>query len=416
MTRDRPPGASDPMPGALLRNLLHFTRLLGRLGLDAGAGRTLDVVEAIGQVGLTRKRDFYYTLRCLLVQRSQDIPVFDEAFRVFWRRPAGERATTDLRALGEQRRTGPPTVEAPAPDEPPQGSEGQSPPTVEVEEVSPLTYSTRETLRAKDFAQFTEEELKQARRMMADLRWDMGTRKTRRWRRGPGPAADLGRLLRVNLGRGEELIEIPTRQRRRKRRPLVLLCDVSGSMERYTRMLLHFVHCVAGRSDQTEVFVFATRLTRLTRLLQRRAVDDVVPHIPGRVPDFAGGTRIGDTLAHFNRRWGRRVLGHGAVVLLISDGWDRGDPQRLAAEMAHLQRTAYRVIWLNPLLGSPDYLPLTRGMQAALPFVDDFLPVHNLVSLDTLGQHLNQLPARRPGRHARGSSLASGHPLAASAL
>lgn len=384
----------------LLRNVLHFTRLLGQLGLDVRAGRTVDVVEAIGHVGVSRKQDFYYALRCLLVHRPQDLPVFEEAFRVFWRRPAGARALNDLRALGEKRRSGHPTVDSPAADDEREGTggAGHTPPTGAVEEVAPLSYSTRETLRAKDFAQFTDDELRQARRMMAELRWDMGTRRTRRWQSGSGPAPDLRRLLRVNLGHGDELMRIPTRQRRHKRRPLVLLCDVSGSMERYTRMLLHFVHCVAGRGDQTEVFVFATRLTRITRHLQRRSVDDVVPRLPARVPDFAGGTRIGDALSRFNRSWGRRVLGHGAVVLLISDGWDRGDPDLLAGEMAHLQRTAYRVIWLNPLLGSPDYLPLTRGMQAALPFVDDFLPVHNLASLETLGHHLNRLPARRPAR------------------
>jgi uncharacterized protein with von Willebrand factor type A (vWA) domain len=384
---------------ALLPNLLRFTRLLGQLGLDVRAGRTVDVVDAVTRVGVEQKQDFYHALRCLLVHRPQDLPVFDEAFRVFWRRPPGDRTTTDLRALGEKRRTGQPTVESPA-SEDGDATDGtsKSPPTIEIEEVAPLTYSTQDALRAKDFAQFTDEEMGQARRMMAALQWDMGTRRTRRWRSGRGPVADLRRLVRVNLRRGDELIDIPTRRRHEKRRPLVLLCDVSGSMERYTRMLLHFLHSVAGRADRTEVFLFATRLSRITRDLQRRAVDEVVPRIPGRIPDFAGGTRIGETLSKFNRQWSRRVLGHGAVVLLISDGWDRGDPQVLATEMARLQRTAYRVIWLNPLLGSPDYLPLTRGMQAALPFVDDFLPVHNLVSLEMLAEHLNRLPRRRPSR------------------
>ncbi len=382
----------------LLRNLLHFTRLLGDLGLDVRAGRTIDVVDAIAYVGVERRRDFYHALRCLLVHRSQDLPLFDEAFRVFWRQPPADRTTTDLRALGEKRKTGQPTVQSPTSEREGDGSSEDTPPTVEIEEVAPLSYSTQEVFRTKDFAHFTDEEIRQARQMMAALRWDVGTRRTRRWRSGPGPSLDLRKLLRANLGHSDELINIPTRQRRVKRRPLVLICDVSGSMEHYTRMLLHFVHCVASRPDQTEVFLFATRLTRITRHLRRRAVDDVVPRIPARIPDFAGGTRVGETLAAFNRRWGRRVLGHGAVVLLISDGWDRGDPHLLATEMAHLQRTAHRVVWLNPLLGSPDYLPLTRGMQAALPFIDDFLPVHNLVSLETLAQHLNTLPHRRPRR------------------
>ena len=212
---------------------------------------------------------------------------------------------------------------------------------------------------------------------------------------------DFRRVIRANLKHGAEIVTLPTRRRKTRRRPIVLLCDVSGSMERYTRMLLHFVCRIADDLDRVEVFLFATRLTRITRHLATGSVDEVVPHIPAHVPDFSGGTRIGETLGVFNRRWARRVLGHGAVVLLISDGWDRGDPRMLGAEIARLQRTAHRLIWLNPLLGSPDYAPLTRGMQAALAFVDDFLPVHNLVSLQALAVHLNSLPARRParGRH-----------------
>ena len=208
-------------------------------------------------------------------------------------------------------------------------------------------------------------------------------------------------MIRANLKHGAEIVTLPTRRRKTRRRPIVLLCDVSGSMERYTRMLLHFVCRIADDLDRVEVFLFATRLTRITRHLATGSVAEVVSHIPAHVPDFSGGTRIGETLGVFNRRWARRVLGHGAVVLLISDGWDRGDPRMLGAEIARLQRTAHRLIWLNPLLGSPDYAPLTRGMQAALAFVDDFLPVHNLVSLQALAVHLNSLPARRParGRH-----------------
>ena len=383
---------------ALLPNLLHFSRLLGAAGIDVQAVRTLDVAHAIQHVDIGNRREFYHTLRCLLVHRPQDFPLFDDAFRVFWRPPPGDWTTTDLRAMGEQRRTGDPQFESPA-----RADSDRTEPSVaaplEIDQVAPLSYSDRETIRQKDFAELNESELSQAQRMMADFRWDVGMRRTRRWRAGRGPTLDLRRLVRRAATHRGELIDLPRRERKQRRRPLVLLCDVSGSMERYARMLLHFLYCMSGRLDQVEVFVFATRLTRVTRHFGRRrrqhAISQVLPRLPRQIPDFAGGTRIGDALRAFNTRWARRVLGHGAVVLVISDGWDRGEPARLGAEMARLQRTAHRLIWLNPLLGSPDYVPQTRGMQAALPSIDDFLPVHNLNSLEELGRHLSALPTRK---------------------
>ena len=201
---------------------------------------------------------------------------------------------------------------------------------MQADQVVALIYSVREVLRAKDFARFTGEELNQAKRMMAEIEWDLGVRKTRRWRAWRGTVPDFRRVIRANLKHGEEIVALPTRRRKTRRCPIVLLCDVSGSMERYKRMLL--------RLDRVEVLLFATRLTRITRHLAHGSVDEVVPRIPEHVPDFSGGTRIGETLAAFNRRWARRVLGHGAVVLPISDGWDRGDPSVLGAEIARLQR------------------------------------------------------------------------------
>jgi len=191
---------------------------------------------------------------------------------------------------------------------------------------------------------------------------------------------------------------VPSRSRLFKRRPLLLLCDVSGSMERYARMLLTFTHGLVGKWRQVDVFVFATRLTRLTHEIDRQVPSSAIPRIPQNVSDWGGGTKIGEALRAFNVTWARRVMSHDPVVLLISDGWDRGEPHVLTREIRRLQRSCHRLIWLNPLLGSPDYQPLTRGMQAALPFVDDFLPVHNLESLDALARHLNRLPANRSER------------------
>jgi hypothetical protein len=293
--------------------------------------------------------------------------------------------------MGERRRLGPPQV-----DIPPTASGGNdranSALPDPVERIEAMSYSDREVSRTKDFAEFTDAELDEARRALALLSWDVGQRRTRRWMRARrGHRVDLRSVVRHNARCGGELIDLPMRARKIKRRPLVVICDVSGSMERYARMLLHFVHGLSTRAWRVESFVFSTRLTRITRALQRPGVHTRVQRVPWAVPDWGGGTRIGDALRTFNTEWRRRVMAHGPVVLLISDGWDRGEPDVVRREMARLQRSSHRLIWLNPLLGSPEYRPLTRGMQAALPFVDDFLPVHNLESLEALAAHLNAL-------------------------
>jgi uncharacterized protein with von Willebrand factor type A (vWA) domain len=249
-------------------------------------------------------------------------------------------------------------------------------------------------LREKDFADFTPAELAQAQAMMADLAWDPGYRRTRRVIPGEGSSLDLRATLRRNLKYGGELLELSHRQPREKRRPLVLICDVSGSMERYTRMLLHFIYTITSEATRPEAFLFATRLTRITRHLHHRSVNQAITEVSRAVPDWAGGTRIGEVIKTFNFSWARRVLRGGPVVLIISDGWDRGEPELLAREMARLHRSCHRLVWLNPLLGSPEYQPLTQGMQAALPHIDDFMPVHNLNSLTALARHLNQLDRR----------------------
>jgi uncharacterized protein with von Willebrand factor type A (vWA) domain len=211
----------------------------------------------------------------------------------------------------------------------------------------------------------------------------------------------MRRLLRRNLRYGGEPIELTWRAQRTHQRPLVVLCDISGSMDRYSRILLQFVHTISNGLRDVEAFVFGTRLTRVTRLLRERDIDDAISAVSKHVNDWSGGTRIGETLKDFNFFWGRRVLGRGAVVLLISDGWDRGDAKLLGNEISRLQRSCHRLIWLNPLLGSRDYQPLTQGMQAALPYVDDFLPVHNLASLEQLGEKLSAIGGRRPERKQR---------------
>ncbi len=386
-------------PGYILHNLMLFAEVLRALGLDVGSGNVLDLVRATEYAPMGRKQDFYQAARSLLVHRKQDLPVFDEAFQVFWRTPASGSARRDLRSMGEQRRF------RKAQAAPPPGSD-QGPDGAGIDDGSGLgdridltrTYSAREVLREKDFAEFTPGEIREARRMMQRLSWNPGQRRTRRLMPGPGQTLDLRRTLRRNLKYGGEPLELSHRREKDKTRPLVLVCDVSGSMERYTRMLLHFIHSIARDAERVEAFLFATRLTRITRYLSHRGVDQTVNEVARAVPDWAGGTRIGHALKTFNFQWLRRVLNGGAVVLIISDGWDRGDPELLARETARLQRSCHRLIWLNPLVGAPGYQPLTQGMQAALPYVDDFLPVHNLNSLDELARHLSNLgPKRKPG-------------------
>ena len=235
------------------------------------------------------------------------------------------------------------------------------------------TYSVREVLRGKDFSQFTTQEMQDAKYMMAQLSWGLGRRRTRRLTAGPGADLDLRTTLRRNMQSGGELLHLSRRRPKDRLRPLVLICDISGSMESYTRMLLHFIHSIARDVERVEAFLFATRLTRITRHLSHKGVDQAVTDVSRSVPDWAGGTRIGEAIKTFNYRWLRRVIRGGAVVLVISDGWDRGEPDMLSQEMSRLQRSCHRLIWLNPLMGSESYQPLTQGMQAALPYVDCLL-------------------------------------------
>ena len=401
------PAARHEDRGHLLHNLLIFGDVLRHLGLGTHPGRMLDVLRALEHVDIGRRQDFYHTLRALLVHRRRDLPLFDEAFRTFWRRPPDRSTTMDLRSLGEQRRyrqpqVGPPPMGAMGCNDADPLSDAGNDGDVDRIEVT-QTYSAREVLRQKDFARFTSEEVSQAKAIMGQMTWDLGSRRTRRWAfgQGRGQQLDLRSTLRQTLRYGGEALELAYRRRKVRRRPLVLLCDVSGSMERYTRMLLHFIHSLFGELERVETFLFATRLTRVTPQFQYRDIDRAVNQVSQAVPDWSGGTRIGENLKRFNFRWARRVLGWGAVVLIISDGWDTGEPTLLSEEMERLQRASYRIIWLNPLLGMEEYQPLTQGMQVTLPFVDDFLPVHNLASLEELALHLNGLDAQRAGRRQR---------------
>ena len=393
----------NPASGHLLHNLVLFGRLLRELGLDVNPGRVIDLVHALEYVAIGHRSDFYYTLQSLLVHDKEDIPLFAQAFDLFWRKPLQELSLADL-FRREPPRPNAPIIKPPdlqqnvaSPDEEKQPAAEDDEEPIEVIEVT-QTYSVQEILRQKDFADLSAEELNAVRRMMTDMVWQLGQRRTRRKRTGRGALPDLRRLIRRNLRYGGELLDWPYREAKYKPRPLIVIADISGSMERYTRLLLHFIYSLtAGLEQSVEAFVFSTRLTCISRPLRDKDIDRALHNVAELVHDWAGGTRIGDALKTFNFQWGRRVLGRGPIVLIISDGWDRGDPVLLKKEMDRLHKSCYRLIWLNPLLGSEQYEPLTRGIVAALPFVNDFLPVHNLASLEDLAYHLTQLTDDRPG-------------------
>ena len=387
----------------LLHNLILFGRLLRTLGMDVNPGRMIDLVQAMAHVNLARKSDFFYTARSLLVHDRDDLPLFEQAFELFWRAPRQKTIFDDLLKFRPEAPENNPIITTPPLKEPEQSNGSQE--DAGDDEVQHLievtrTYSTRERLQRMDFGDLTQEEMQAVKRFMAQIVWELGLRRTRRQRSGRGRRLDLRRSLRRNLRYGGELIEWPSRQIKYKPRPLIVIADVSGSMERYSRLLLHFIYGLAkGLEQEVEAFVFSTHLTRISRQLRGREIDRALEEVSREVSDWSGGTRIGDALKTFNFSWGRRVLGRGAVVLLISDGWDRGDPDLLKQEIGRLQRSCHRLVWLNPLLGSAQYEPLTRGMQASLPYIDDFLPVHNLASLEDLAAHLQNLTAeKRPSR------------------
>ena len=388
---------ANEVGGNFLNNLLLFGRLLRRLGLDVHTGRMLDAIRVLEDIGMRRRMEVRSALRTLMVHRREDLAVFDEAFAVFWRQRKDRLSSLDLRSMGEQRRYR--RIEAGPP--PPNGAERGQPEDGSAADRIDLsrTFSAREVLQKKDFTEFTPQEARQARMMLASLQWDPGVRRTRRKEPGRGRELDVRKTLQRNVKFGGELLELRRRRRKEKPRRLVVICDVSGSMESYTRMLLHFIHSLyAGLESRVEAFLFATRLTRVTKQLAQRNIDQAVDSVAKAVPDWSGGTRIGAALKEFNFKWARRTLSWGSIVLIVSDGWDRGEPGVLSAEMQRLQRSSRRLIWLNPLAGREGYEALTRGMQAAEPFIDDLLPVHNMAALIDLAHHLNDLSDSWPVR------------------
>ena len=376
-----------------LDNLIAFGRLLRRHGLQVDTGRLLTLSDALQFIDIGSRDDVKAACRTILLQRQEDIPTFDRLFDIFW-------STDQDQSLS--RRSSPDSARAEPDAASPRGFDPvdsddhfEGP----VDAFGVRTWSDQDTVASKDFGAMSESELAEARSALAQLTWSVAARRTRRWATGRGPRIDLRRALAQSLRTGGEIITLPARRRRTRARPIVLLCDVSGSMERYSRTLLLFAHRLSRDTRRVEAFLFATRLTRITIELRAPKPDAAMAAVSHAVRDWSGGTRIGDALRTFHQRWRRRTLRGDAVVILISDGWDRGDPQLLRDGIARLQRSCHRLIWLNPLIGSDDYAPLTRGLQAALPFVDDFLPVRTLRDVRDLALHLGSINKYGRYRH-----------------
>jgi uncharacterized protein with von Willebrand factor type A (vWA) domain len=380
--------------GKLPSQVLRFARTLRAAGLPIGPGRVLDALGAAAEVGLERRDDFYWALHAVLVSRVEHHALFDEAFRLFFREealPAGlelllprsqlperERREVTRRLAEAMGKTGPPQEEA----------------ARRAEVDAALDWSGREMLRTRDFEQMSAAEIREAEAAIARLRLPVEEVPTRRLRADPrGDRVDLRATLRASLRAGPDAI--PLRWRRAATRPpaVVALCDVSGSMARYARMLLRFLHALASSRERVHVFTFGTRLTNVTRLLRRRDADQALAAVGRAVRDWDGGTRIGECLREFNVRWSRRLLSQGAVALLLTDGLDRGEGVDLAAETERLRLSCRRLVWLNPLLRYESFEPLAAGIQAMLPHVDEFRPVHDLDSLARLAEALGPRPA-----------------------
>jgi uncharacterized protein len=401
--------------GRLGRNIIVFGRALRANGFRAQPDRMVLLAQALEAVGLRSRIDAKAASRAVLARSADESKGFDAAFDVFWT-SLNDGDIREERSPHDPDDAGMPRSDDA--DDPPDAARvaGARPqdPRSERDDATPhddkdaahlldgdrsATYSFAEGLYQKDFSKLSERELERARELTKRQAWDLGRRLTRRMQRGRGGGSfDPSRTLRTSLRRGGEILSLDTKRRKTKQRDLVLLCDISGSMDRYSRLLLQFVHTVRHAVGNVEAFVFGTRLTRITRQLRHREIRAALDDVASNVVDWAGGTRIGESLHAFNLLWARRVLGRGAIVVIISDGWDRGDIDLLSREMQRLQRSAYRLIWLNPLLGSAGYRPQTVGMKAALPFIDNFLPAHNLKSLVQLASLLQSIEHRRPAR------------------
>ena len=397
------------MTTTLSESIVTFGRLLRSGGVKVGTAEIINAIEAVELVGITDKDVFKWALRGTLITRHENVLFFNWLFDTFWQDPgrtgkvaallkqlAARKAQTDTHGEPTAQRSQP-TGRSSAKgwgklSDRDDNGEGVS---------STAAYSADESLKLKNFEQFSEDDLRAAIEFLKRTKFNSGLRITRRYAPGHRQILlDLQRTIRKNALQNRDFINLAWKQRKMKPRPVVILSDISGSMERYSRILLHFMHTLSRQIKSLEAFTFGTRLTRITHQMRGGDIEVAMGRITTDVKDWDGGTRIGVALETFNRFWARRTLGNGAIVILISDGWDTGDNGLLQLEMKRLQRDCHRLIWLNPNLGYDTFEPLTLGVRTLLPFTDEFLPVHNLESLLDLGRVLAKIGGNNVGGYA----------------
>ena len=372
-----------------LPNLLYFIDALRRAGISISVEQSIEVSQALELINLGSRQQVYYAMRGVLIKRKEDLLLFNQLFNLFWSSPKAkmQRGQSARRVMRRQelepQRLSIATLMA--------QKAGQSDPQLDLADKAG-SFSATEMLQQKEFSSLTPGELATVKRLIRAMEWQVSLRQTRRYEADrQGNQLDLRQVMRSSAKYDGIPLNLTWKSRKIKPRPIVVLADISGSMERYSRLLLQFCYSVTRGLKDVECFVFGTRLSRITPQLQIKNIDRAIAEAGRAVVDWSGGTRIGDSLHTFNHHWGRRVLRRGAIVMIISDGWERGDVSVLKREMRYLQHRCHRLIWLNPLLGKETYQPRVEGMAAALPFVDDFLPIHNLQSLEALGEHLARL-------------------------
>lgn len=370
------------MTAQLPANVMQFARILRRVGLPVGPAKVVVAMGALEAIDIGRRDDVFHALHAVFVERHAQSDMFRMAFERFWR-PAAAAPDVFTADADKPQLTDPDAKQTPRRiDDAFGGSRGEPLDVREDERDAVASWSAAEKLRNQDFETMTAAELAEARRLIAHLRLPITNVPTRRFRPSHiGRRADMRATFKAMMRSGGGLIDLQFKRQVVRHPPLVVLCDISGSMESYARMLLHFLHAMTNDRDRVHTFLFGTRLTNVTRELSHRDPDDALARVAKSVKDWSGGTRIGQTLREFNRFWSRRVLGQGAVVLLITDGLDRDGGEGLAEEMERLHRSCCRLIWLNPLLRYAAFEPKSAGIRAMLPHVDDFRPVHNLDSL-----------------------------------
>lgn len=391
----------ENISGKLADNIMHFARALRVAGLPIGPGKVIDALRAVETAGITRRDDFYWALHSVFVNRRDQREMFDQAFHIFWRNPEilDKLMSLMLPVMGgggeaEFEKQSQRLRDALFPGRGNDEDEREVDKREMILDSSGST-SSREVLQTMDFESMSAEELAEARRVVANMRLPIMAVPTRRFvSNDRGSRVDMRKTLRAGLRSGGDIIPLKRRKRARRHPPLVILCDISGSMSRYSRMLLHFVHAITNDRDRVHTFLFGTRLSNVTRHLRQKDVDIAIDQVTESVEDWSGGTRIGVTLKEFNAVWSRRVLGQGAVVLFISDGLDRDAGDGLEAEMERLHKSCRRLIWLNPLLRFEGFEPKSKGIRAILPHVDEFRPVHNLNSLRAVAEALGKQAPR----------------------